>query len=92
MKYEGMIMWLERHRDELLIQENEPMADVIGDAISIIKLHSPKKPKVVRTPKRWNGAVTVCPICGTLIWHGDMMCRNCTQVINWGDEERGYRE
>ena len=83
MKYEGMIMWLERHRDELLRQENEPMACVITDAISVVRLHSPKKPKVVRTPY---GVALICSTCGTMVHHSDMMCRNCTQVIDWGDE------
>lgn len=84
MKYRGMIMWLERLKDKLLMKEESAMADVIDDAIIVVRLHSPKKPKVVRTP---HGAVPICPICGTLIYHSDMMCRNCTQVIDWGDED-----
>lgn len=50
MKYEGMIMWLERHKDELLM-----------------------------------GSAIICPNCGETIYHSDMMCRRCTQVIDWGD-------
>ena len=84
MKYEGMIMWLHRIKDELERQEQYAMADIIDDAISVIKLHSPERAVVVRTPM---GAVPLCPNCGGQIYHSDMMCRNCTQVIDWGDEE-----
>lgn len=77
-------MWLERHRDELLRQEQHAMADVIGDAIIVVKLHSPKKPKVVRTPY---GAALICSACGTMVHHSDMMCRDCSQVIDWGDDD-----
>ena len=84
MEYRGMIMWLERIKEELLMREDDAMADVIDDAIIVVKLHSPLKPKVVRTPM---GSVPVCSNCDTQIYHSDMMCRNCTQVIDWGDEE-----
>ena len=35
MKYEGMIMWLHRIKDELERQEQYAMADIIDDAISV---------------------------------------------------------
>lgn len=84
MKYEGMIMWLERLKDKLLMSTDNAMTDVIDDAISVIKLHSPERPVIIRTPI---GGTIICPKCGETIYHSDMMCRNCTQVIDWGDDD-----
>ena len=46
MKYKGLLMWLNSHKKHLISNEEYAMAEVIDDAIEIINLHTPEKPKL----------------------------------------------
>lgn len=77
-------MWLGIHERELLDKEAYTMAEVIDDAISIIRLHSPEKPVIEEQGIEF---VALCPNCGHILWDKIQVCDRCTQMIDWSDED-----
>ena len=87
MKYKGVLMWLNSHKKHLISNEEYAMAEVIDDAIEIINLHTPEKPKLESYGSSY---VFFCPNCNEEIGKNDFVCRQCTKLIDWsdGDDEK----
>ena len=82
MKYKGVLMWLNSHKKHLISNEEYAMAEVIDDAIEIINLHTPEKPKLESYGSSY---VFFCPNCNEEIGKNDSICKNCTKLIDWSD-------
>ena len=78
MKYKGVLMWLNSHKKHLISNEEYAMAEVIDDAIEIINLHTPEKPKL----ESYGSSYAIfCPNCNEEIGKNDSVCKNCTKLI-----------
>ena len=86
MKYKGVLMWLNSHKKHLISNEEYAMAEVIDDAIEIINLHTPEKPKLESYGSSY---VFFCPNCNEEIEKNDFVCRQCTKLIDWSDSDDG---
>lgn len=84
MKHKGVLMWLNSHKKHLVSNEEYAMAEVIDDAIEIINLHTPEKPKV---DSYGSSYAIFCPNCNEEIGKNDSICKNCTKLIDWSDSD-----
>ena len=89
MKYKGLLMWLNSHKKHLISNEEYGMAEIIDNAIEIINLHTPEKPKL----ESYGSSYAIfCTDCKDEIRKNDFVCKNCTKLIDWSDNYDDKKE